>query len=169
MAKINNQAVVQKLIDELKLYPGADQIPTEIADKILAVYQINSDSIEVTAPTANVVRSTQISSQGTTTIYTTPATGEFYLTNVTLSINALTAANTFNPLGEVHITIEGTVQEIAILNVFRDLADMPVNESLTLNLQNPVKVDAGTNITLQTSQTIGEGAFSATIVGYTSD
>ncbi len=38
---------MQKLIDELKLYPGKDQIPTEIADKILAVYQINNEDIKV--------------------------------------------------------------------------------------------------------------------------
>lgn len=47
MAKINNQAVMQKLIDELKLYPGRDMIPSELADKILAVYQVNSQDVQV--------------------------------------------------------------------------------------------------------------------------
>lgn len=47
MAKINNQAVMQKLIDELKLYPGKDIIPTELADKILPTYQVNQNDVNV--------------------------------------------------------------------------------------------------------------------------
>jgi len=47
MAKINKQEVIQKLVDELNLYPGKDIIPTELADKILAVYQINTEDITV--------------------------------------------------------------------------------------------------------------------------
>ncbi len=45
MAKINNAQIIQKLIDELKLYPGTDVIPTELAEKILPVFQINDQSI----------------------------------------------------------------------------------------------------------------------------
>lgn len=48
MAKINKQEVIQKLVDELKLYPGKDVIPSELADKILAVYQINTQDVNVT-------------------------------------------------------------------------------------------------------------------------
>lgn len=47
MARINNQEVMQKLIDELKLYPGRDLIPSELADKILATYQVNSQDVNV--------------------------------------------------------------------------------------------------------------------------
>jgi len=47
MAKINKQEVIQKLVDELNLYPGKDLIPTELADKILAVYQINTEDVTV--------------------------------------------------------------------------------------------------------------------------
>lgn len=47
MVKINNQAVIQKLIDELRLYPSTDAIPTELAEKILPVFQINSQDVNV--------------------------------------------------------------------------------------------------------------------------
>lgn len=47
MVKINNQAVIQKLIDELRLYPSTDAIPTELAEKILPVFQINNEDINV--------------------------------------------------------------------------------------------------------------------------
>lgn len=49
MAKINNQAVIQKLIDELRLYPGTDVIPTELAEKILPVFLINEQNINFEA------------------------------------------------------------------------------------------------------------------------
>ncbi len=45
MVKINNQAVIQKLVDELRLYPSKDVIPTELAEKILPVFQINDTAI----------------------------------------------------------------------------------------------------------------------------
>ena len=48
MAKINNAQVIQKLIDELQLYPGTDLIPTELAEKILPVFQINDQNVNVT-------------------------------------------------------------------------------------------------------------------------
>lgn len=47
MAKINNQAIMQKLIDELELYPAKDAIPTELAEKILPVYQVNEQDVNV--------------------------------------------------------------------------------------------------------------------------
>jgi len=48
MAKINNTQVIQKLVDELKLYPGKDVIPTELAEKILPVFTINEQEVNVT-------------------------------------------------------------------------------------------------------------------------
>ena len=47
MAKINNQAIMQKLIDELELYPAKDTIPTELAEKLLPVFQVNTQEVEV--------------------------------------------------------------------------------------------------------------------------
>lgn len=46
MAIIQNQAVIQKLIDELELYPSKDVIPTELAEKILPVFSVNSADVE---------------------------------------------------------------------------------------------------------------------------
>ena len=47
MAKINNQAIMQKLIDELELYPAKDTIPTELAEKLLPVYQVNTEDVNI--------------------------------------------------------------------------------------------------------------------------
>lgn len=45
MAVIQNSAIIQKLIDELELYPGLDKIPTELAEKILPVFQVNDQAV----------------------------------------------------------------------------------------------------------------------------
>jgi len=47
MAIIQNSKIIQKLIDELELYPALDKVPTELADKILAVYQVNEADVNV--------------------------------------------------------------------------------------------------------------------------
>ena len=65
MAKINNAQVIQKLVDELKLYPSKDAIPTELAEKILPVFQVNSQDVNVDVTnniktkTENTIGSTQ--------------------------------------------------------------------------------------------------------------
>ena len=40
---------MQKLIDELELYPAKDIIPSELAEKILPVFQVNSEVIKLQA------------------------------------------------------------------------------------------------------------------------
>jgi len=47
MAKINNSEIIQKLIDELALSPASDLIPTEVADKVLAVFQVNQEAVNM--------------------------------------------------------------------------------------------------------------------------
>ena len=48
MATIQNQAIIQKLIDELELYPALEKMPTELAEKILPVFQVNAEEVNVT-------------------------------------------------------------------------------------------------------------------------
>ena len=43
MAIIQNQAIIQKLVDELELYPALDKIPTELAEKIIPTFQVNPE------------------------------------------------------------------------------------------------------------------------------
>lgn len=161
MAKINNTDVIQKLVDELNLQVGSDIIPNETADKILPVFQINSDVVEVSAPTANIVRS-GTAGGGSATIYTTPSTGEFYLTNVHFSISADSIAS--DATGEMTIDIDGTTQDLIKTKM---ISGSTQTENISLNLQNPIKIDAGSNIVIST--TLATLDVEATIVGYTQD
>jgi hypothetical protein len=170
MAKINNQAVLQKLMDELKLYPAKDAIPTELAEKILPVYQINSEEVTVTNTPSTIVRThvdTAISSAGDT-IYTVPATGDFYLTNVALAyvIDGAFAADGWIA---IEVTIDGVAQKIIALPARVDVVG--INSALSLNLQNPVKIDQGTDIKVLCIAAMNGTAVenTSTIIGYTQE
>ena len=162
MPTINNAQVIQKLVDELKLYPGKDLIPTELAEKILPVFQINDQEITIKTPTANIVRGSGILDNNSDTMFTTPATGKFFLTNVWLQ--AQDDGSVANGDIKVVLTIDGAVQTILDFRMAGGTADFNEN-SLALNLQNPILVDQGTNIVASSSTTSLKGR--AGIVGYT--
>jgi len=167
MVQINNQAVIQKLIDELKLYPGTGMIPTELADKILPVFQINTQEITMTQEPSNIVRSANSDGGiGLVTIYSVPATGKFYLTNVALSSSMFGGAADQTLRVIVKCTIDGTAQEI-LTAVTRHNLDDTESSNLSLNLQNPILIDQSTNITIQQSTT--DAYATASVVGYTAD
>ena len=169
MPKINNTAVIQKLVDELKLYPAADQIPTQLAEKIIPTYQINSDVVaEVSPRPADIVRTEFRSTAGSVTLYTTPATGKFYMTNVVLTLSGNPNGSGVDHEATVNITINGTTQPIAKCLMDEDSAAAETeNQVIVLNLQNPVIVDSATNIVLTLNDN-GDYA-NATIIGYNLD
>ena len=168
MATIQNQAIIQKLVDELELYPALDKVPTELAEKILPVFQINSEIIEVSPKTANIVRTNATICAGNTkVIYATPSTGKFYLTNVALSVGILQSGGN-DPWGDVKIraTIGGSVQVILVCQINHASAQYgEPGQSNSLNLQNPVLIDAGTNIEIIGDDVVAQGW--GTIIGYT--
>lgn len=164
MAKINNQAVVQKLIDELKLYPGADVIPTEVADKILPTFQINDQEVNVTREAATVVDVGNKAGSGSAAVYAVPSTGKFYLTNCSFAIN-IEGASASSNYGGMKVTPKGgTAAYILFCRVY-NAANSGNNEALSFNLQNPLLLEPGSNITVDSASAAGDAM--GTIVGYT--
>lgn len=169
MAKINNSAVIQKLIDELELYPAKDLIPSEIADKILPTFQVNSQDIIVQNPTANVVKEAQQTggTGGTAlTIYTTPATGKFYLTGVWLS-----AQNEDTSHGDqwISVFIDSVEVKVCYLRL-RYTATHHTKEPQHgfLSFTNPILIDPATAIAMK--RTTDNGTHSTAIIyGYTEE
>ena len=148
MAQINASGVMQKLIDELQLYPAQDFIPNQLADKIVPVFQVNSEAITLETPPATVVKTVTDVAQNTginnTLIYTTPATGDFYLTNVALSLSNPTAGGLWDK-AYILATIDGVVETILGIATYTG-SSIPSNSSVSLF--NPVKVDPATQILL---------------------
>ena len=147
MAKINNAQVIQKLVDELKLYPGKDLIPSELADKILAVNQINDQS-------------------------TTPATGKFFLTNIAISA-AVTTTDELIYSALINVVIDATTVELARVNLIVDAGTQTsaAHDTQSLNLQNPIELDPGSviNFVVAGTPSLGIDGANASIVGYTEE
>lgn len=166
MAHINNQSVIQKLVDELRLYPGKDVIPTELAEKILPVFQVNSDNIIVQNEVARVVKSGIVAGSSSTTFYTTPATGKFFLTNLNLSGSADSSTAGVRRV-DIKIVIDGTTVEVASVIIVTTATNLLVNEATSMNFQNPIELDPGSIVTV-TGNSASVDAI-ANIVGYVID
>lgn len=145
MAQINKQSVMQKLIDELQLFPAQDVIPTQLAEKIVPTFQVNTEEITVSPIPAQVVRSNQVSGLANATIYAVPATGKFYLTNIWLNVSVDDNAAEHVAEGYIEITIDGTTIKILHAKAHADIGQEN-NSNLMLNLQNPILLDQSTNI-----------------------
>lgn len=155
MAKVNNSEVIQKLIDELQLYPGKDLIPSEIADKILPTFQINDQAVTMSTEPSTIVRYGNQTGVGANTLYTTPSTGSFYVTSVSINTNGSNAGTK----GWVSVTINGT--NYRLIELMAQAADNPNN---SISFPNPVLVDAGSVIDINHNQ--AGTTSSATITGY---
>lgn len=166
MAQINNSVVIQKLIDELQLYPGKDLIPSEIADKIIPTFQVNSEEITFKTNTANVVRGgiTDTASN----VYVVPATGKFYLTNVSLQMNDADPDTAHGDNITLKVDIDGSTQTLIHLHneskILSSVGSASITEAVVLNLQNPILLDQSSNIEVTGTATT-YACYS--IVGYT--
>lgn len=155
---------MQKLIDELELYPAQDAIPNQLAEKIVPVFTINSqEAITVTPATANIVKYQTASGAATQTIYTTPATGKFYLTGANISGDILNAGADVASQHNIQVTIDGTT--VSLLTLTLRVSNSFQSGATSLSFPNPILIDPATNITVVCSLA---GAHSyANIVGYT--
>lgn len=171
MAQINNSTVIQKLVDELNLQAGSDIIPNQTADKIIPTFQINDQAVEVSTEPATVVSSNSvIATNNTKSVYSVPATGKFYLTNITLSSAVFQNQTTGTGWSDyVEVTPKGgTAQKILrvqLSHVANIGSELPGFASL--NLQNPLILEPGTEIEVTSSA--GQSGAWSTIIGYTSD
>jgi len=166
MALINNQAVLQKLVDELRLYPAKDKVPSELADKILPVFQINSEQITVNAPYANVARAAVKTGVGSSTIYTTPATGKFYLSSVQVSTRTSSGVSLKEGTALISCTIDGVSRTMVYVHVVSGV-DFGDNSTATVSFNNPVLVDPATNIVVTAADSSQDSH--GCITGYTTD
>ena len=165
MAKINNQDVIQKLIDELKLYPGKDIIPTELAEKILPVFQINKENVNVTIqnPVADIVEDfVEAGASGGGTIFTTSATGKTYITSVCISGVVVGTVDGGTP-ARIEVTVDGTTR--ILCSIYMKGAGTPsVIATQNQTFPNPILLDANTLVRYLTGHVSVKG--SATVVGY---
>jgi len=166
MAVIQNQKIIQKLIDELELYPALDKIPTELADKILPTFQVNTEEITVSPEPTTIVRNVNlIDSDGLTTktIYTTSSSEQFYLTGIALD---LIDWGTSTADASISVIIGGVTQTLVKIDCAQTATYNPKpGKSITWSFQNPIKIDKGTIIAVN-RDTADTSLIQASVIGY---
>lgn len=162
MATIYNSDLSKELIDGAKIQISRDRIPNEIAEKVVPVMEVNPKLLR----RADIILSANRVATGTTTIYTTPATGkDFYITDIGLSFSKDAACDM--AIGDVYIgaTINGVVTTLCRLATLTLTAE---SKAVEQNFKYPIKVDRGTAINLSAVGGYAAGLMSrsCTIKGY---
>lgn len=162
MAKINNSDLIKEVIDVARLHPSTDRIPNELAEKIVPVIDINQKHVRI----CDVVRHVSSTTSGSTNIYTTPSNKDFYLVGASLSISKNATCDDESGEVDYNIIIDGGSRSFIIL---AKLTLTALNSSITLSLNNPIKIDRGSVISIAGNVTFTVGAMvkAATLIGYT--
>jgi hypothetical protein len=160
MATINNSELFKELKDGIKLQQLRDVIPSQLADKVVPVMEVNPKLLR----RANIVRQTTITNGTTATIYGTPTDKDFFLTTATLTfIKDVTATTT---LISLRATVDGVVQHILTIP---SLTLTVHSGEVAISLPSAVKIDKGTNIIIASATNVGNISISGNITGYTVD
>lgn len=158
MAQIRRGTIVQETIDALKLQVG-NVLPDQTSDKFVLTYDFSN------IRRCNIVRFAT-ATYAASTIYTTPATEDFYLTSISFGLAKDATADP--PTGTTRIigTIDGAIQHLLSIPVLTLTASQDV---VTMNFTTPIKIDRNTAIQVAafTSGSLGLLYRSATITGYT--
>jgi hypothetical protein len=157
MANINNTQLSKELIDGAKIQVSHDKIPTQLADKVVPVMEVNPKSFR----RINVVKQTQ--NTGTTaTIYTTPTDKDFYLVGYNLSlIKDVTATSVLTRLRAV---IDGATVDIAQI---MGITLTPQERTISNSFSVPIKLDRNTTLTVANSTNVANTNTGCSIIGYT--
>lgn len=158
MANIYNGDLKRELISAVGIQTAREQVPNQIADKVVPVIDVNPNSHRI----INII-TTSYANNANATIYTTPTNKDFYLTSVVLCRTKDAASDdTYSFLGG---TIEGAQVSFIRLSGITLTAQQ---QEVAINYPLPVKIDRGTTITLsKTSTTVGVNNLTGSISGYT--
>lgn len=158
MARHYNPSIVERLQRTFGFKAG-DVLSDDISG-VVAVLPIH--------PVQRIVKIANRSSTGTTTLYTTPADKDFYLTSVFLNVTkdaTCDVSNTDGPI--IRAVIDGVTTTIIQVSVLTLTAQ---NYGQVISLPHPIKLDRNSAVTLA-GATFSAGALSKAggIFGYTEE
>lgn len=152
-AKIFNSYLTKEIIDGAKLQQNLGGIPSEIAEKVIPVMEVNPKLLRV----CNIVRSDTATNN---TLYVIPTNKDFYLVSAFVQAGFTAAGQSTSFISAV---IDGQTQKI-VQNKVTCGAGLTANDTTSINPCFPIKIDRGTTIVLNVGNW-GSGG----IVGYTLD
>jgi hypothetical protein len=162
MAQIHNTDLTRELKEGGKLQQLRDVIPSQLADKVVPVMEVNPKLLRRT----NIVKSiSSTASAGTTTIYSIPQGQTFYMTSAHISFTKDVVCDVARGRYAITCTIDGVSLSIPLEVSINTLT--AESQSMALDFSHPIKVDAGTNIQVNSfTYAAGTSARCAGITGY---
>lgn len=156
MAKIQSSEIIQKAIKDLRLDAGRERIPSEASDKIVLTYLLNKERADIAK---RGVRNTT----GTSTVYSTPANKDFYVTSAFLGLVKDATCDAATGRIELTATINGESTAILCIPTLTLTAQ---SENLSIAFPYPIKIDRGTNITHALTFAAGAASFVGGVSGF---
>lgn len=152
MSKHNNPSITERARRIFNNQLG-QEISNEILDYITPTIEIE--------PKTNIFKTAATTNATSTTIYTTPADKDFYLTNINISLaKDVTSTSGYSAL-------RGFISGVNMfLLTLRTLTLTPQIANESLNLKYPLKLDRNTIITLVNETNVANITSSAEIYGY---
>lgn len=153
MAVIRRGTIPNNFVSTMKLDQGST--PNEASEKIVLTFDYANVKF------CDIVRNVARTATGVSTIYTTPTDQDFYLSSV--SVQLIADATNDSTSGFVRATIGGASRFFLITK----FATTATQSAMQWNLPVPIKIDRGTNITVEYTSTAGAMNVNGTIVGFT--
>lgn len=161
MATINSSEIIRELIEVTGIQPSRDKIPSELADKILPVLEVNPKL------TKNI-NFTAASSSTTTGGFgiTMPTAQPVFITNLTASYSKDATANVATGRISVTAVINGATRDVATFAVITLTAE---SATITIHFNPPLRLDIGTTFSFNGTFTLGVLSRTFCIAGFTYD
>lgn len=160
MANINNSQLSKELVEGAKIQTSFDKIPTQLADKVVPVMEVNPKAFRI----CNICKRSEASNATTATVYVTPADKDFFISDSILSV--IKDVTSTSVLSFITCVIDG--QTVSI-NTIAGITLTPQAQQSNMSYNKPIKVDRGTNIVLNNNAAVANIRSSACIIGYTTE
>jgi len=158
MATIYGSELKRELIDAARIQVSKDRVPSEIADKVIPVIEVNPKLLR----RCNIIRANDALNATAATIYATPADKEFYLVGACLGV--IKDVTSQSVATDIRIVVDGRTDRILVIP---GITLTVQNSIVSLSLPFPIKVDKNTNITINNSNAAANIKASGSIIGYT--
>ena len=156
MAEVNNRAVLERIEKEAFAHPFAGGVPRKLNESIQPVLVANPKEV------VDIVKEGSTSATATSTIYTTPANADFYLTSTSLSITK----DVNNDNTNVHISVVLPTGESVHVTRLMSQTLTADSHSILGVFNPPIKVKRGSNVTLGGAFAAGTMTKNAIITGF---
>jgi len=158
MATIHNTDLTKELKEGAKLQQLRDVIPSQLADKVVPVMEVNPKMFRIV--NYNVAGAGTNSTS--TSLGTTPTDRDTFITGATLSFfKDITATTTFIRL---NATMENGLG--IVLCSFGCVTLNIDGDAMTISFPNPVKLKRGSAITISASTNVGNFNAFGSVMGY---